>query len=40
MIKDGQLALNWDDEVIRESVLTHAGEIKHEPTGRRLGGAS
>ncbi len=40
MIKDGQLALNWEDEVIRESVLTHEGEIKHEPTGRRLRGAS
>jgi len=40
MFKDGQLALNWEDEVIRESVLTHEGEIKHEPTGRRLRGAS
>jgi NAD(P) transhydrogenase subunit alpha len=40
MIKEGQLKLDWDDEVIRESVLTHAGEIKHEPTGRRLRGAS
>lgn len=40
MIKEGQLALNWEDAVIKESVLTHEGEIKHEPTGRRLGGAS
>ncbi len=39
MIKDGQLQLDWNDEVIRESVLTHEGEIKHEPTGRRLRGA-
>jgi NAD(P) transhydrogenase subunit alpha len=40
MIKEGQLALDWEDEVIKESVLTHAGEVKHEPTGRRLRGAS
>jgi len=40
MIKEGQLALDWEDEVIKESVLTHEGEIKHEPTGRRLRGAS
>jgi len=40
MIKDAQLQLDWNDEVIRESVLTHEGEIKHEPTGRRLRGAS
>lgn len=39
MIKEGQLQLDWNDEVIRESVLTHQGEIKHEPTGRRLRGA-
>jgi NAD(P) transhydrogenase subunit alpha len=29
MIKDGVLKLDWDDEVIRDSALTHAGEIKH-----------
>lgn len=40
MIKEGQLALDWEDEVIRESVLTHEGEVKHEPTGRRLRGAA
>ncbi len=40
MIKDGQLQLDWNDEVIKESVLTHQGEVKHEPTGRRLRGAS
>lgn len=30
MIKDGELMLNWDDEVIAESCLTHHGEIRHE----------
>jgi len=32
MIKDGELKLDWDDEVIRDSALTHAGEIKHAQT--------
>jgi len=32
MLKDGELRLDWDDEVIRNSALTHAGEIKHAPT--------
>jgi NAD(P) transhydrogenase subunit alpha len=32
MIQDGQLAPDWDDEVIAGSALTHAGEIRHEPT--------
>ncbi len=40
MIKDGQLQLDWNDQVIQESALTHQGEVKHEPTGRRLRGAS
>ncbi len=30
MIKDGQLNLNWEDEVLAKGVLTHAGEIKNE----------
>jgi NAD(P) transhydrogenase subunit alpha len=35
-IKEGELALDWNDEVIAESVLTHAGEIRHEPTHKRI----
>jgi H+-translocating NAD(P) transhydrogenase subunit alpha len=31
-IKDGGLALDWDDELIAKTCVTHAGEIKHEPT--------
>jgi NAD(P) transhydrogenase subunit alpha len=30
--KDGSLAIDWQDEVFAQSCLTHAGEIKHEPT--------
>ncbi|HXH03218.1 MAG TPA: Re/Si-specific NAD(P)(+) transhydrogenase subunit alpha [Candidatus Competibacteraceae bacterium] len=37
-VKDGALALDWSDEVIAESCLTHAGEIRHEPTRQRIGG--
>jgi len=35
-IKDGELALDWDDEVISSSALTHGGEIKHGPTAQRV----
>jgi NAD(P) transhydrogenase subunit alpha len=30
MIKDGELMLDWDDEVIAESCLTHQGQIRPE----------
>jgi NAD(P) transhydrogenase subunit alpha len=32
MIKDGSLQLDWNDEVIVGSALTHDGEIKHQAT--------
>ncbi|MEO5561476.1 MAG: Re/Si-specific NAD(P)(+) transhydrogenase subunit alpha [Dokdonella sp.] len=31
-LKDGALTLDWDDELIAKTCVTHAGEIKHEPT--------
>lgn len=37
-IKDGELSLDWDDEVIAQSCLTHEGEIRHAPTRERIGG--
>ncbi len=40
MIKDGELNLDWDDEVIRDSALTHAGEIKHAATRALVEGES
>lgn len=30
IIKDGQLNLNWEDEIVAKGVLTHAGEIRNE----------
>jgi NAD(P) transhydrogenase subunit alpha len=38
MIKDGGLAPDWEDEVLAESVLTHQGEIRHEPTRKLVEG--
>jgi H+-translocating NAD(P) transhydrogenase subunit alpha len=39
MLKDGQISLDWDDEVIAKTALTFAGEIKHEATRQLLEGA-
>ncbi len=39
MLADGELKLDWDDELIAKTCLTHAGEIRHEPT-RALVGAT
>jgi NAD(P) transhydrogenase subunit alpha len=38
MIADGAWKPNWDDEVIAKSVLTHGGQIKHEPTRKLVEG--
>jgi len=31
-LKDGALALDWNDELIAKTCLTHAGEVRHEAT--------
>ena len=36
-IKEGQLALDWEDEVVKGSCLTHDGEIRHEGVKQVLG---
>ncbi len=38
-LKDGALTLDWNDELIAKTCLTHAGEIKHEPTKKLVEGA-
>jgi NAD(P) transhydrogenase subunit alpha len=38
MVKDRELRLNWDDQVIADSCLTHAGDIRHTPTRERMEG--
>ncbi|HEX3004347.1 MAG TPA: Re/Si-specific NAD(P)(+) transhydrogenase subunit alpha [Angustibacter sp.] len=35
---DGELALDFDDEVLAGACVTHAGEVRHEPTRLQLGG--
>jgi len=30
MVKDGELSLDWEDEVLARSVLTHDGEIRND----------
>ncbi len=37
-IDKGELKIDWSDEVFAQSCLTHAGEIKHEPTRKALAG--
>jgi NAD(P) transhydrogenase subunit alpha len=36
-IKGGELAIDWQDEVFAQSVLTHDGEVKHAATAKLLG---
>lgn len=38
-LKEGALELDWEDEVLIGSVLTHAGEVRHEPTRAQLDSA-
>ena len=40
MIRDGKLEPDWDDEVIADSALTYAREIRHEPTRKLVEGGS
>jgi H+-translocating NAD(P) transhydrogenase subunit alpha len=38
-LKDGALVLDWDDELIAKTCLTHAGGIRHEPTKQMVEGS-
>jgi NAD(P) transhydrogenase subunit alpha len=39
-IVEGELKIDWEDEVFASSALTHDGEIKHEPTREAIEGGS
>ncbi|MBX3700039.1 MAG: NAD(P) transhydrogenase subunit alpha [Dokdonella sp.] len=39
MLSDGAIKLDWDDELIAKTCLTHGGEIRHEPTRTLVGAA-
>ena len=38
MVKDGELNLDWNDEIIAGSIVTHDGVIKNESVKKLLGG--
>jgi NAD(P) transhydrogenase subunit alpha len=37
LIKDGQLTLNRDDEIVAETLVTHAGEVVHPRVREAMG---
>jgi NAD(P) transhydrogenase subunit alpha len=39
IVKQGQITLDWEDEVVGKTILTFAGEIKHEATRQLVEGA-
>lgn len=39
IVKDGGLTLNWEDEVVAKTCLTHGGEIKNEAAKKAVEGA-
>ena len=40
LVKDGKLALNREDEIVRETLVTHAGEVVHAKIRELMGVAS
>jgi len=38
IVKDGTLTLNWEDEVVAKTCLTHAGQIKNEAAKKAVEG--
>ena len=38
IVKDGALNLNWEDEVVAKTCLTHAGAIKNEAAKKAVEG--
>jgi NAD(P) transhydrogenase subunit alpha len=37
LIKDGQVALNRDDEIVRETLVTYAGDVVHPRVREAMG---
>ena len=35
-LQNGELVIDWNDEVFAQACLTHDGAIKHEPTRKAL----
>lgn len=39
-IEEGELGIDWEDEVFASSALTHDGDIKHQPTRESIEGGA
>jgi len=39
LIRDGAIALDFEDEITRGATITHGGKVVHEATAKALGGA-
>jgi NAD(P) transhydrogenase subunit alpha len=37
LVKDGKLALNREDEIVRETLVTHAGAVAHAKVRELMG---
>jgi NAD(P) transhydrogenase subunit alpha len=37
LVKDGALNLNFEDDIVRDTCVTHEGKVLHAPTAERLG---
>ncbi len=37
LVRDGELAVNFDDDIVKGSCITHDGEIVHEATRKAMG---
>jgi NAD(P) transhydrogenase subunit alpha len=37
LVKDGKLALNREDEIVRETLVTYGGEVVHPKVREMLG---
>jgi NAD(P) transhydrogenase subunit alpha len=40
MVKEGELALDFDDEIIKGACITHEGEIVHEAARKAVEAAA
>ena len=40
LVKDGALNLNFEDDIVRDTCVTHEGKVLHAPTAERLGAAA
>jgi NAD(P) transhydrogenase subunit alpha len=40
LVKDGELAVDFEDDIVKGSCITHDGEVVHEPTRKAMGVAT